>query len=60
MTMRAIVSGIVAAAAYWIVIITFLTMAMPSRAQVEAYIEAAAAAPVPAVSDHAIDQPLAG
>ena len=58
--MRAIVSGIVAAAVYWIVIVTFLAMAMPSRAQVEAYIEAAASAPVPAVSDSAIDPPLAG
>ncbi len=55
--MRTVVSGIVAAAAYWIVIVTFLAMAMPTRAQVEAYIEAAQ---VSAVSDRAIDQPLAG
>ena len=55
--MRAVVSGIVAAAAYWIVIVTFLAMAMPTRAEVEAYIEAAQASAVP---DRAIDQPLAG
>ncbi|HYO47912.1 MAG TPA: hypothetical protein VEY33_14635 [Gemmatimonadota bacterium] len=58
--MRTIVSGIAAAAAYWIVIVTFLAMAMPTRAQVEAYIEAANSASVSEVSDRAIDQPLAG
>jgi hypothetical protein len=55
--MRTIVTGIVAAAAYWIVIVTFLAMAMPTRAEVEAYIQAAQ---VSAVSVRAIDQPVVG
>jgi hypothetical protein len=39
--MRTIVSGFLAAAAYWIVITAFLAMSMPTRAQFESYVEAA-------------------
>lgn len=39
--MRTIVSGFLVAAAYWVVIVAFLAVSMPTRAQVEAYIEAA-------------------
>jgi hypothetical protein len=39
--MRTIVTGFLAATAYWIVIVAFLAVSMPTRAQVEAYIEAA-------------------
>jgi hypothetical protein len=59
-TMRAIVSGIIAAAAYLIVIGTFLAMAMPTQSQVEAYIEAAHSVPISAAPAQLIDEPLAG
>ena len=37
--MRTIVSGLLAAAAYWIVIVAFVAVSMPSRAHMEAVIE---------------------
>ncbi|HEU4463579.1 MAG TPA: hypothetical protein VFS53_00905 [Gemmatimonadota bacterium] len=39
--MRTIVSGFLAAAAYWVVIAAFLAMSMPSQAEFESHIEAA-------------------
>jgi hypothetical protein len=39
--MRAIVSGLFATALYTLVIATLISMAMPTQARVEAYIEAA-------------------
>lgn len=52
--MRAIVAGILAASIYTLAIAALLSMAMPTRGQIEAYIEAArpvavSVAPVPAV-----------
>lgn len=55
--MRAVFTGIIAAAAYWILIVTFLAMAMPTRSQVEAYIDAAHSAP--AISA-VVAEPIAG
>lgn len=57
--MRDTVSGFVAAAAYWLMIVTFLAMSMPTRAQVEAYIEAAQATQISAAPVQ-VDGPLAG
>lgn len=57
--MRAIFAGIAAATAYFLVIAVFLAMAMPTRAQVEAYIEAAKA-PTMTTEAPAVAKPLAG
>jgi hypothetical protein len=52
--MRAIVAGILAASIYTLAIAILLSMAMPSRGQIEAYMDAArpvavSMAPVPVV-----------
>ena len=57
--MRAIFAGIAAATVYFAVIALFLAMAMPTRAQVEAYIEAANAPTMTSVAP-AVAKPLAG
>ena len=57
--MRAIFAGIAAATVYFAVIAHVLAMAMPTRAQVEAYIEAAYAPTMTSVAP-AVAKPLAG
>jgi len=56
--MRVIVSGIFASALYTLVIATLLSMAMPTQARVEAYIDAAHE--VSSTATPAIGAPLAG
>jgi hypothetical protein len=48
--MRTIVSGLLAAAAYWIVIAAFLALSMPSQAHMEAVIQSVRSADVTVVA----------
>ena len=56
--MRTIVSGLLAAAAYWIVIAAFVAVSMPSRAHMEAVIESVRTADVTAATSHTFHTPL--
>jgi hypothetical protein len=56
--MRTIVSGLLAAAAYWIVIAAFLAVSMPSRAQVEAVIQSFRSTEVTVAPAQAYQPPL--
>jgi hypothetical protein len=56
--MRTIVSGLLAAAAYWIVITAFLAVSMPSQAQVEAVIQSVRSTDVTAAPAQATQPPL--
>ncbi|HET7691706.1 MAG TPA: hypothetical protein VFM44_01320 [Gemmatimonadota bacterium] len=51
--MRTIVSGLLAAAAYWIVIAAFVAVSMPSRAHMEAVIQSVRSADVTVVATQA-------
>lgn len=56
--MRTIVSGLLAAAAYWIVIAAFVAVSMPSRAHMEAVIESVQSTDVTAAPPQAYQPPL--
>jgi hypothetical protein len=56
--MRTIVSGLLAAAAYWIVIAAFVAVSMPSRAHLQAVIQSVRSTEVTAAPTQAQQHPL--
>jgi hypothetical protein len=56
--MRTIVSGLLAAAAYWIVIAAFVAVSMPSRAHLQAVIQSVRSTEVTAAPTQAHQPPL--
>ncbi len=56
--MRTIVSGLLAAAAYWIVIAAFVAVSMPSQAHMEAVIQSVRSTDVTAATAQIHQHPL--
>ena len=56
--MRTMISGLLAAAAYWIVIAAFVAVSMPSRAHLEAAIESVRSTDVTAAPTQSAQPPL--